>query len=360
MESCTKSRGASEVKTAPGGKKRALTQARREQNRAAQKLYRERQKKLREGLGSRQRGDLARPLYVELRPRKDSGSKISTSIAAAAASSPDEYDSGPSLFATDYTWEQQDYPSTSIASWSPVDTPLNSSSSNNHSNSIGPSVTSPSSLSPLYQGCPPSLYLADPYANARPLSQTAIFTALLHNALVLGFNLAALADCAHPYACLSPFYSATATAQDDPHRLVEEALARAAAAMTPTGKDETAIVPPPASLRPTLAQILVPHHASLDLIPFPQFRDRVILLSAALPHQFNLAELKTDIYVSGALRVATGEVDNGDSNSRTVGGRRRRSHQPWEPRSWEVSGWFLKKWSLAIDDGSREMVQEVA
>ncbi|KAK7954558.1 hypothetical protein PG988_015252 [Apiospora saccharicola] len=344
MESCTKSRDASEVKTAPGGKKRALTQARREQNRAAQKLYR---------LQSRQRSVPARPLYVELRPKRDSGS------IAAAASTPDVHDSGPSLFATDYTWEQQDYRGTSITSSSTIDTPLDSGSSYSINSSVtlpsSSSSSSSSSLLPLYQGCPSSLYLADPYANARPLSQTAIFTALLRNALALGFDLAALANCAHPYACLSPFYSATATAQDDPHRLVEEALARAAAVMTPIGsKDETAIVPPPASLRPTLAQILVPHHASLDLIPFPQFRDRVILLSAALPHQFNLAELKTDIYVSGALRVAVGD----NSNSRTASSRR--SRQPWEPRSWEVSGWFLRKWSLAIDDGSREMVREVA
>ncbi|KAK7911324.1 hypothetical protein PG985_013805 [Apiospora marii] len=92
--------------------------------------------------------------------------------------------------------------------------------------------------------------------------------------------------------------------------------------------------------------------------PLSLFRDRVILLSAALPHQFNLTELKTDIYVSGALRVATAGADDGNSNRSTVGGGR--SRQPWEPRSWEVSGWFLRKWSLAIDDGSREMLREVA
>lgn len=273
---------------------------------------------------------------------------IPSSNTVATAFFPDEYDSGPSLFDADSTWEQQNYISSSITSRSTVD----SSSSSDFS------VTSPSLLPSPSQGCSSvsfsSLFLADPYANARPLSQTAIFTALLHNALALGFDLAAIADCANPYACLSPFYSATATAHDDPHLLVEDALERAAT-MTTIGRGEAVI--PPASLRPTLAQILVPHHASLDLIPFPQFRDRVILLSAALPHQFNLKELKTDIYVSGALRVAT-MADDGARNSSTVGSRR--SRQPWEPWSWEVSGWFLRKWSLAIDDGSREMAQEVA
>ncbi|KAK8065377.1 hypothetical protein PG997_012124 [Apiospora hydei] len=254
------------------------------------------------------------------------------------------YDSSPSLFDTDATWEQHNEPVTIIHGSPVVFNPLDKSSSSNTS-------ANSSSSESLSRGCPstpsPLYFLADPYANARSLSQTAIFTALLHNALSLGFDLAALADCGNPYACLSPFYSATARAQDDPRWLVADALARA----RPTAAKA---VVPPASLRPTLAQILVPHHASLDLIPFPQFRDRVILLSAALPHQFNLMELKKDIYVSGALRVAALAGDD----SSTGGGRR--SCQPWEPRSWDVRGWFLKKWSLAINSDNTEMTQEVS
>ncbi|KAM6476782.1 hypothetical protein HDV62DRAFT_374511 [Trichoderma sp. SZMC 28011] len=39
----------------------------------------------------------------------------------------------------------------------------------------------------------------------------------------------------------------------------------------------------PANLRPTLSQLLIPHHASLDLIPLPLLRERAIMLSAAMP-----------------------------------------------------------------------------
>ncbi|KAK8035406.1 hypothetical protein PG993_010401 [Apiospora rasikravindrae] len=250
-----------------------------------------------------------------------------------------EYDDSPCLFDTEATREQQNVPSTTIPSRPAVLTPFDRSSNTSANSS---SSTSPSRACPSISSPSPSFFLADPYANARSLSQTAIFTVLLHNALSLGFDLAALADCGNPYACLSPFYSTTATAQDDPCRLVADALARATPMATTT-------VVPPISLRPTLAQILVPHHASLDLIPFPQFRDRVILLSAALPHQFNLMELKKDIYVSGALRVAAFANDDGSA----VCGRQ--SRQPWEPRSWEVRGWFLKKWSLAINSDRTEM-----
>ncbi|KAK8100255.1 hypothetical protein PG999_010629 [Apiospora kogelbergensis] len=451
MESREAPRSSTEARTAGGGKKRALTQARREQNRAAQKLYRERQRKLREGAQSRQRDNAAKGvLLVELRPKKD----ISTASRSVAATSPsvtyreergrggdksawDEtapeqqeqqevqpgpnaiggdssvlaqatlsclgidlplgdplqgdstpdftipqdslfgndacaasmlYDDNPSLFDTDFTWEQPSPPweesSVALASDPIIIVPSSSSSSNSRS---APAAlpTSPPSVAPS-QGSsfssssyPSSFFFADPYANARSLSQTAIFSALLHNALALGFNLAALADCTNPYACLSPFYRATATAQDDPRQLVADALAcivrrrdvEKAVTASANKVDDAAVVP--ASLRPTLAQILVPHHASLDLIPFPQFRDRVIMLSAALPHQFNLLELKKDIYAFGALRVATTAASV--AGGCIVGSKL--SCQPWEPQCWEARGWFLRKWSLAIDHGSNEIGQ---
>ncbi|KAK6849815.1 hypothetical protein PG995_013648 [Apiospora arundinis] len=443
----------SEVKTAAGRKKRALTQARREQNRVAQKIYREKQKKLRECVKSQEPRDAANgALLVELRPKDDyiaSSSRIATAspfvsrgekrrhaggeLPSPANTAPEQhqeeahvdhnyvdsnlsflaqnpvhflgidlssgepfqgnstpdltilqddffdsnvctasitYDETPYLFGTEYTWEQQQQegPDAATTSCSAVTNSPHNSSNNGNGTLMTSSSSLLSSSSAPSQGyfSAASSFFADPYANARPLSQTAIFSALLHNALALGFNLAALADCASPYACLSPFYRATATAQDDPHQLVADALTCIAThrrgmdkAATPSKGDgdvavDTAV---PASLRPTLAQILIPHHASLDLIPFPQFRDRVIMLSAALPHQFNLLELKRDIYVSGALRVAT-TAANGGGGRCTVGGRR--SYQPWEPQSWEARGWFLKKWNLAIDDGSNEIGQAVA
>ncbi|KAJ5895693.1 hypothetical protein N7495_007384 [Penicillium taxi] len=91
----------------------------------------------------------------------------------------------------------------------------------------------------------------------------------------------------------SPFYRPDATPQDDPAMLLPTAL-------------ECATLPSssvPVSLHPTLAQILIPHHASLDLIPSPHFRDSAIMVAAALPQFSNLWELKVDLYTRGGLML---------------------------------------------------------
>lgn len=153
---------------------------------------------------------------------------------------------------------------------------------------------------------------------------TTIFTAMLQNALALGFDLLEMSACAATY--MSPFYRADAKPQDNPSQLTSQALAM-------TGRDVDTV---PFSLRPTLAQVLIPHHASLDLIPFPQFRDRIIMLSAGLPHLFNLWELKMDVYVRGALVVSSSALQSGTC-------------QPWNWKSWEATPWFLRKWSMAVN-----------
>ena len=117
---------------------------------------------------------------------------------------------------------------------------------------------------------------------------------------------------------MSPFFRHV-TAQDNP-----KVVLRAAADMSI-----------PIHLRPTMAQILIPHHASLDLIPLPRLRERAIMMSAAMPHIFNLWELKLDIYVRGALtcwRYHRGGIC-----------------QPWDMKSWEAAPWFLRKWNMLID-----------
>lgn len=81
-----------------------------------------------------------------------------------------------------------------------------------------------------------------------------------------------------------------------------------------------------------MAQILVPHHASLDLIPLPLLRDRVITMSFAMPQIFDLWDLKLDIYVQHAL-VYQSHGPNG-------------AYQSWDQRSWKATAWFLQKWCL--------------
>jgi hypothetical protein len=153
--------------------------------------------------------------------------------------------------------------------------------------------------------------------NAIQTSQNIIWMALLNNAICLGFDLDQLADCSKPY--MSPFFRSIA-AQDSPQDLVASTF-------------NTSI---PIHLQPTMAQILVPHHASLDLIPLPLLRERAIMMAFAKPNAFNLWDLKLDIYTRHALVCRT----------RRAGG----TYQPWDQKSWEAMPWFLRKWCMAIEE----------
>lgn len=168
--------------------------------------------------------------------------------------------------------------------------------------------------------------LPDPHANAIEFLPTTIFSALLHNAVALGFNLDEIASCAA--GGISPFYRPS-TPHDDPASLLSSAV------LSLPGV-------PPENLRPTLTQVLIPHHPSLDLIPLPRLRDRAIALSAAMPHVFDNWELKLDIYTRGGLGVRRRQM---------VG----RACQPWEKEGWVAAPWFLTKWSVIVDE-ERELL----
>lgn len=104
----------------------------------------------------------------------------------------------------------------------------------------------------------------------------------------MGFDLNEVAACSFSY--ISPFYQPNATPQIDPKDLLTSANLPTTNTM-------------PANLRPTISQSLIPHHASLDLIPLPLLRERAIMPSAAMPLAYNLTEFKTDIFVLGGLMV---------------------------------------------------------
>ncbi|KAJ5397888.1 hypothetical protein N7509_006001 [Penicillium cosmopolitanum] len=158
-----------------------------------------------------------------------------------------------------------------------------------------------------------SIPLADPMANTLRTTRDTIWGAVLNNAVCLGFDLTRLADCRRPY--ISPFFKSI-TSQDEPQAVVASTF------------DATI----PVHLQPTMAQILVPHHASLDLIPLPLLRDRVIMMSFAMPQIFDLWDLKLDIYVHHALVYRSGGSH--------------REYQSWDQNSWKATPWFLRKWCL--------------
>ncbi|KAL4867804.1 hypothetical protein BDV12DRAFT_197816 [Aspergillus spectabilis] len=171
--------------------------------------------------------------------------------------------------------------------------------------------------------------LANPYTNTLTTNNTSFLTACAYNAACLGISIERFSS----YDCMSlcsPFYRSTPTSTD-PKSLLAGVIA--ANPFVPT------------HLRPTLPQILIPHHPVFDLIPLPGLRSRAIILSASVPHLVSMVELKVDI-IDGGLVCWGGKEGY-------VGGREKRKGagggQPWDFRSWKVAPWFWEKWKLLLD-----------
>lgn len=237
------------------------------------------------------------------------------------------------------------------------DADLTSSTTAWSSPSCDNSITSPDSIPFSSSSSASGDSLPDPFANALEFTPTIIFSACLHNAIALGFDLGALASC--DVDLMSPFYR-PALPSDDPASLLSSSVLNLSSAENGCAKTMTALPP---DLRPTLNQVLIPHHASLDLIPFPLLRDRAIVLSVTMPQMFNMWELKLDIYSRGGLTVAKGSSGkNGTSIRRRqeqveerwagLGGSMAKvgGCQPWDRRSWVAKPWFLKKWRVIMGD----------
>ncbi|KAJ5546680.1 hypothetical protein N7494_004265 [Penicillium frequentans] len=281
-------------------KKRIITTARREQNKAAQRAWRQRQRQNCSGL-----------TICHERPKP----KLKPSSRAL----------GTSLPVTNSTTAQQNsqeisttHPKQTSASEIDYEDPggIDPDSSLNSLDVTPPDVSSETLTSDqeLVLSKDPSIAFlqTDPKLNTLQPTQTQTLLAFLHNATCLGFDISDLMTC--DKRSMSPFFSSIAPT-DDPQSLV-------------ANKFNPSI---PIHLQPTMAQILVPHHAALDLIPLPLLRDRAIMLSFAMPEIFDLWDLKLDIYVRHGIVLKTG----GD-------------RLPWDPKNWDMKPWFAKKWGMPV------------
>ncbi|KAI1351469.1 hypothetical protein F5Y01DRAFT_282429 [Xylaria sp. FL0043] len=304
-------------------KKRVVTAARKEQNKLAQRAYRKRQREQK-----RVQKQFATPGLRRLEPRRGS---LQTLCEPAAVSC-----SGRSaLTKNSYNIVNPSSPSStqdaSQTTPDPNGIDLLAMDLQSELEQSSPSSTSRSKVSASSLAKMAATLLDGP--DVRPIglinmalgirgsledNSTTVFRACLSNAICIGIDLTELMYCERP--CMSPFYRPTAQANED-----QMALAAASHESLPD------------SLKPTPAQILIPHHASLDLIPLPRLRERAILMCAALPRTFSLWEMKLDIYTRNAL-----VCQNRNSASGSV-------LQPWDMRSWQAAPWFLCKWKAVVD-----------
>ncbi|KAF2789394.1 hypothetical protein K505DRAFT_420514 [Melanomma pulvis-pyrius CBS 109.77] len=178
----------------------------------------------------------------------------------------------------------------------------------------GRSPSSQTSHQPVFPSPDVVPFLPSPLGNGISLRRQALREVYYQNAQAIGLSLE---DIMLP-GCSSPF---------------------SAPLSTPLTSIPASSVPP--DLRPTPSQLQFSHHAFIDLIPFPWFRDRVIVLSSLDPPAFDRAELKLDILNGGLVCWKS---------------RARGAGQPWDRRSWEIAPWFLEKWGWLIEE--RRQVEE--
>ncbi|KAL2861726.1 hypothetical protein BJX68DRAFT_260536 [Aspergillus pseudodeflectus] len=102
-------------------------------------------------------------------------------------------------------------------------------------------------------------------------------------------------------------------------------------------------------LRPTIAQIRYSHHPYLDALPFPTLRGRIIEACSLESPLFEEEDLCDDLEKGGL--ICWGSYLGGENGATGFG-------CPWDYRSWEAQPWFLKKWWFFIGGEQGELFQQ--
>ncbi|KAK6835808.1 hypothetical protein RU639_002134 [Aspergillus parasiticus] len=282
-------------------RKRVITPARREQNRVAQRVYRQRQKErlqqekhiVRPSNTVRVLQPTSTPNHVQAKP-VDPINRCTADVPEVDPDTQPRQCLAPMKLTLDHF-----FPSEKVSTTRTGDLHVPSVEEHRSNESIPSlSLTSDPTLPDLYQ-------------NTLELTHTMLLRACLHNAQSLGISIRQFFS----YECMSlcsPFYRANTTMSDDPQALIKSVSSPFT----------------PAHLQPTLPQILFPHHPILDLLPLPALRTKAVMLAATAPTLIDAVDLKRDI-VERAGIVCRGE-------------------QPWDMRSWVAAPWFLKKWKLLL------------
>ncbi|KAF2126305.1 hypothetical protein P153DRAFT_434071 [Dothidotthia symphoricarpi CBS 119687] len=100
-------------------------------------------------------------------------------------------------------------------------------------------------------------------------------------------------------------------------------------------EDIPAIMKVAPDLAPTATQLQYPHLLYIDIFPFPEFREKMLALRAVRPKVFEEEDFRRDIDTGEAI-CCWGPT-------------------PWEKRSWEAQPWFLRKWWMLTGGEEGEM-----
>jgi hypothetical protein len=154
--------------------------------------------------------------------------------------------------------------------------------------------------------------------------QASFWAAILANARILGFELEDYLD----EESISPISILSTSPFDE--KEAEKII------------DHFSIVP--RDLRPSRVQFEKEHHAYLDVLPFPKFREHILAAVSCNPPLIDEEELCMDLMNDGLVCWGS----QGINNSINAG-------MPWDSRSWEPQLWFLKKYWFLVGFQNDEM-----
>ncbi|KAI1133695.1 hypothetical protein F5Y10DRAFT_228363 [Nemania abortiva] len=170
------------------------------------------------------------------------------------------------------------------------------------------------SSSPSSSGNPESTEISFPDSYYLPVNELTILRGLMRIAMRLGCNTATIWD----LGANSPFNDGTHTA------LTTQEL--------------------PQVWRPTLSQSSIPHHPVIDLLPWPNVRDRIIML-------MGLPDEARPPAAAGPLAIAQLAYDLEDAAE----GVRIWGDDPCEPTSWEIGQVLFERWWFVFD---RQVIEQ--
>ncbi|KAJ4855944.1 hypothetical protein T069G_09312 [Trichoderma breve] len=95
----------------------------------------------------------------------------------------------------------------------------------------------------------------------------------------------------------------------------------------------------PKSLAPTALQRSIPHHPWIDILPYPQMRDNLLLLESGVSTTMEKRQYDADSLCHWMVGLDTCQKESG----LILWG------DPWDLASWEVTAEFLNEWGWTLE-----------
>lgn len=345
--------------------KTTVTEARREQNRRAQRAFRELLLRMNEAglrsdlfLGERQRAKNRIPPSTTSRQLAPRPAEVGLDVNERSS------EAEPEILDRIQDATNQENPRTNTSDQVSIDGLQGQDNSTYCTTKEVPfTFPSPQTLLPAHESLVPkrrtpssqlSNFLRDhPRPALWPHGVTTTLAACLFNARALGIDIDRVMDPQY----MSPFYRPSLSLVFPPPGSASAVQSTNLEADVASDPQLTGHGP----LRPCLAQVIFPHHACIDLLPLPRLRETAVMLNVRAQQaggaggsmsrsDFDgVQELKKDVYVRQGVRFrGTGELA-GDEYIMKDERRVRHCGHPWESGSWAIAPWFARKWKHLVD-----------